>query len=130
MRKSLVALATAVALVTPGCSWFKTEAKVAKNAAIDCVKQDLGTTVTIGDVTVSVLLAVVSIVADGGTNWRADLDKLGAKYGPELVACAAKTAVAFFNGLDGAGSGALSTGMGIESPKSRASSYVAGYTFK
>lgn len=111
-----------------GCT--KTQVTAGENAAIDCAKADLGQTVESAGL--SVLMTVMSIIFDGGVNWVGDLAAIGAKYGPEVLACAEKVAEAAFRTPStgsGAGSG-LSTGAEAVSPHDRAVQALSGKSFK
>ena len=87
-------LITVMLASTASCAWLKSEGSKAQAAAVDCAKQDLGQTVA--DAGVSLLMAVVAILAAGGSDWRADLTALETKYGADAVACAVKIGESLF----------------------------------
>lgn len=132
MRK--IALATLVMLATvTGCSWFSSATKNAETAAIDCGKQDLGQTVATA--AVSLIMDVVTIVATGGADWQADLDALGAKFGPDALACAEKVAEAVFRtpldaNAGAAGSAATGDAAVMQAAHARVQMRLAGKVFK
>ena len=124
--KKFLSLVLLSSLLATACT--KVQVTAGKNAAIDCAKADLGQTVASG--VESVLMTVVTIVFDGGANWVADLAAIGAKYGPEVLACAEKTAEALFRvPAPGAGSG-IATGISVLTPHDRAVQALSGKSFK
>lgn len=123
---TLVTVATLLAIPTSvGCGPGATVIDTVKEGVIECVKQNLGQTVT--EVGVSLLLAVVSIISAGADGWRDALNALGVKYGEEAVACAAAMAADLFATPPvpmPAGT------MRVESPSDRAHSYMKGWRFR
>jgi hypothetical protein len=137
VKKIIAALLTLTIAATPvACTAAKNAGTTAENVAIQCAKQDLGQTwLAAGE---SVLMFIIATIANGGTNWQSDLDAAAAKYGPDLVACAAQVAAQVFNGLgadtgSGAGSGSGSgsaapvTADIVNGPEQRALAAVAKY---
>ena len=135
MNKIIVASITALALLvsTASCSWLKSEGAAAGSAAAACAADALGVPLdasislqTIENVGESIGMAVLVIVATGGTNWQADLSALEAKYGAPLIQCALQVAEAVFRTAPAAGSAAPSTSDATQTPHDRAVIALAG----
>lgn len=125
--KILSALAVlALATTTAGCSWFQSKETVVKDDLLNCAKADLGTTVESAGA--SILMTVVSILANDGTNWQADLSALEAKYGGLAISCAEKIAADLFKKapISTPSTGALE---GNDLAEQRAQSVIAGKKF-
>lgn len=133
--KKLTSLLLAVALAAPaaGCQHSGT---IIKNDLIDCGRQDLGQTVK--EAGVSLLMTVVGILVQGGTNWRQDLSSLGGEYGSDAVSCAVKIASDLFKNATGTGSDAgsgsgsssIATSAEAGDPYARALLFNQGKSFK
>ena len=127
MRK-LTALVTVLAIAS-ATACHTQPGQIIKNDAIDCAHADLGQTVA--DMGLSLLMAVATILFQGGSNWQYDLNQLGAKYGPDVISCAAKIAGDLFKmPQEGSGSAAPGTAAGIETPYQRAVEFNRGKSFK
>lgn len=128
--KKLVSAVTMVALAcsTVGCSWFESKAKVAEDDAIACVKADLGQSVEA--VGVSLLMTVVSILANGGTDWSANLAALEAKYGKDAIACAEKVAADLFKPTPSATPSTSALAAGSAQAYLRATQALSGKKFR
>lgn len=92
-------LAAAVMLLlaatsTTGCAWFQAKETAVKDVLIDCAKQDLGASVA--EAGESILLTVIDVIVQGGTDWEKDLSLLEGKYGADALACAEKVAEEIF----------------------------------
>jgi hypothetical protein len=132
--KKLTSLLVVVALAAPTVGCGSHAGTIVKNDLIDCGKQDLGQTVK--EAGVSLLMTVMGILVQGGTNWRQDLSALGGEYGSDAVSCAAKIAADLFKnatGTDtgsGSGSDSLATSAEIGDPYARAVLFNQGKSFK
>lgn len=130
--KKLTSLLLVVALAAPtvGCQHSGT---IIKNDLIDCGRQDLGQTVK--EAGVSLLMTVVGILVQGGTNWRQDLSSLGGEYGSDAVSCAVKIASDLFKNATSTGSGSGSSAPStadadLGDPYARAQLFNQGKSFK
>jgi len=89
-------IALVLALVVPTASCLSSAQKsTVEQTAKTCAEQDLDQ--ILSETGESLLSTVIGYLAAGSAGWEAGLVALGAKYGPDAVACAVQIAEAFFS---------------------------------
>lgn len=111
-------LALSVALLGCGSS----QATQIRATAFNCATVDIGR--TIPDIGMTVFQDVMAIIQAGASGWATQLETIGAKYGEDALACAAKAA---YDALSAHPSGAQGA---PDNAALRAQTYIEAKAFK